>query len=76
MKTNFVSKYNYEELRAAAVSPNATQIDIDTLGEWFDCYGMDSWNGEYFDADNGLRLFPIYEEDEDENFTVIGYEFR
>lgn len=76
MNTKSFGKYSYEELRAAAVSPNATQIDIDTLGAWFDCYGMDSWNGEYFDADNGLRLFPVCEEDEDENFTVTGYEFR
>lgn len=75
MNTKTFGKYDYEDLRAAATAPGAEQIDIDTLGAWFEMYDMSDWNGEYFDAD-GLRLFPICEEDDDENFTVIGYEFR
>ena len=53
-------RYTYDELRAAAISPTATQEDIDAFGEWFEEFGFPYWTGEYFDADDGLRLYPIY----------------
>lgn len=77
MKTNYVSRYNYAELRAAATAPDAEQIDIDTLGQWFSLYGSQYWNGEYYDADDGLRLYEVTEWDEElDQGEVTGYEFR
>lgn len=67
--------YAYEELKAKAISPVAKQEDINALGEWFEAHGSMYWNGEYYDAD-GLRLFPIHEEVAEDEFEVIGYEFR
>lgn len=76
MKTNSFNYYSYDELRAKALSADAEQIDIDTLGEWFEEYGRDSWNGEYYDAD-GYMVFPVYSEpDEFDDVTIIGYELR
>lgn len=67
--------YDYQDLRAAAVRPGATQEDINALGEWFDRHGMMFWNGEYFDADEGLRLRPVWEWDEENDCgEVVGYE--
>lgn len=67
-------RYNYAELRAKAVAPGATQADINTLGEWFFQFGSD-WNGEYYDADGGKRLYPIYKQIDEDDFETIGYEF-
>lgn len=76
-----ISRYDYEDLRNKAIQPNAKQEDIDALGEWFEEFGYDFWNGEHFDADDGKRLFPIHDEHYDENgeliqADIIGYEFR
>lgn len=73
-----VSYYGYEELRKIALADDATQAGINRLGEWFDRYGSAYWNGEYYDAGDDVRLFPIYEpinEGEDQ-FEVVGYELR
>lgn len=71
-----IGYFDYHELRAATIAPNATQDDINRLGEWFNRYGEESWNGEYYDAD-GYRLFPVVEWDEEnECGNIIGYEFR
>ena len=66
-----VSKYDYESLRKRATKSDATQDDINRLGEWFESYGMNFWNGEYYDAD-GFKLFPVYtfdSEAEEYSFT-------
>ena len=74
-----MSYYDYPELRAKAVQTRA-QADIDALGEWFANYGSDFWNGEYYDAEDGLRLRRVEEpESFDENgevdcWKVVGYE--
>lgn len=68
--------YDYEVLKNKATDFNATQEDINALGEWFENYGMDFWNGEYFDADDGKRLFPIYKEAAEDEYVLIGYEFK
>lgn len=68
-------KYNYAEIRAAAIAANATQADIDRLGEWFEAYGQSYWNGEYYEAD-GVSLYPVYKETEPDEFELIGYEIR
>ena len=75
-----MNRYSYQELREAALSPAATQENINALGEWFERYGHenpDFWNGEYWDADDGMRLFPVYTDpDEYGDSDIIGYEFR
>jgi hypothetical protein len=68
-------EYDYSELRAAAFAPNATKDDILTLYRWFELYGDMFWNGEYYDADNGIRLYPVYEENSDD-FDVVDVEIR
>ena len=77
MKTKTYHRYSYADLRAAATGADAQQIDIDTLGAWFESFGETLWNGEYYDAGDDLRLFPIMEWDEDrDQGEVIRYEFR
>lgn len=65
------NRYNYDELRAAAISPSATQEDINRLGEWFSEYGEAYWNGYYYDAD-GYKLIPLYDIDEDWELVFTG----
>ena len=45
MKTKSFTRYSYADLYAAATAPNAEQIDIDTLGAWFERYDWHDWNG-------------------------------
>ena len=54
-------RYNYDELRAAAISETATKEDRLALFNWFEQNDMGDWNGEYFDMDDGLRLYPVHE---------------
>ena len=71
-----MSYYGYKDLLTAATDRNATQKDIDALGAWFEEYGAEYWNGEYYDVD-GARLYSVIEwDEEDEQGKVIGYEFR
>lgn len=71
-----INYYSYQELRAAATAPGATQADIDALGEWFSRYGDRYWNGECYDAD-GLSLYPVEKWDEEAaQGEIVGYEFR
>ena len=67
-------RYQFDELRAAALAPDATQANIDALGHWFETYGMADWNGEYFDVDGTNRLRPITTQTEDGDFSTTGYE--
>lgn len=68
-----MSRYDYKELRAKAVE-NPTFENCDVLADWLRNYDMRSWNGESFDIDDGLRLYPIYgDEDEDGCFPIIDY---
>lgn len=60
----------YEELRAAATADDATQEDINALGSWFESNGSAYWNGEYYDADDGIRLYPT------DYGETVGYEIR
>lgn len=66
--------YEYEELRAKAL--NGNQEDVNALGEWFEQYGDCYWNGEYYNADDGMRLFPVYEEMAEDEWELKRYEFR
>lgn len=68
--------YNYQELRQKAVAPNATQEDVNALGAWFLRHGEKFWNGESYDMGDGLRIFPIWEEIDEDNYEIVGYEIR
>lgn len=68
--------YDYAELREKALSPNATQKDLEALADWLMQHDSSAWNGEYYDIDDGKRLFPIYTETEPDEWTVTGYEIR
>lgn len=71
----YVGRYNYEDLRKAAIDDPIRENRM-ALGEWFQNYGMEFWNGTHFDAD-GFALIPIYEwDDETDTGTVIDYELR
>lgn len=71
-----MSRYDYKELRARAVETEAEE-DLAALGEWLERYGRCYWNGECYDIDDGLRLFPIYgEATEDGDYELSGWEIR
>jgi hypothetical protein len=67
-----VSRYAFEDIRAAADCPDEDVVDaaVNMLGEWCAEYDPQNWNGEYYDAD-GLRIFPRYIGEE-----LAGYEAR
>lgn len=66
--------YSYKDLRAA-VEAAPTQENVNALGEWFNAYGMCYWNGEFFNAD-GIYIYPVYKEIDEDEFEFIGYELR
>ena len=69
-----VSRYSYEELRAKATAPGASQSDVDALGQWFEAYGSRYWMGDRYDAD-GLYLYPLYKQIGEDQHDIIGYTF-
>ena len=71
---NKMNYYSYQELKAAVVAHPTTE-NINELGEWFNRYGNDYWNGEYYDADE-FRVYPVYEEVEEDEWELKGYEVR
>ena len=68
--------YDYQELKEKALSADATQEDINSLGDWFEQYGDRYWNGEYFRVENGIHLYRIEEEVDEDEWEVKGYELR
>ena len=62
--------YTYQELRAAAMSDAATAADRIRLFNWFEREDMADWNGECFDMDDGLSLYPVYEYEYDEDGEI------
>ena len=72
-----MNKYSYNELEAKALSPEATQTDIDNLGKWFELHGLMFWNGEYYEINSNNRLYPVYRETEPDEFELVrSYEIR
>lgn len=77
-----MSIYDYKELKERALSPSATQEDINALGEWFKRYGARYWNGEVYDIENGISIRPIYEPEETDDdgevlsWVTVGYELH
>lgn len=74
-----MNRYDYEELKEKVLSAEATQEDINNLGEWFEQYGDRYWNGEYYSVDDN-RLYPIYrriDDDElEEQYEIVKYEIK
>lgn len=71
----YVGQYNYDELERAALAATATADDIARLAEWFNRYGSEYWNGEYYDINGTDRLFPVYQEN-DGDFSIIAWEIK
>ena len=71
-----MSRYDYEELKNKALAQNAVQEDIDALGKWFEQYGVEYWNGEYYEIDSNNRLLPMYKQIDEDEFEIVGYEIR
>ena len=67
----------YEELLAAAFADDATQDDINALGEWFEANGLRYWNGEDYNIDGYHSIRPVYEWDEEtDTGEIVRYEIR
>lgn len=70
-----MTRYDYEELKNKALKTN-NQEDINALGEWFENYGMEFWNGEYYEIDSNNSIYPIYKEIDEDEFIITGYKIR
>lgn len=56
-----------------------TEENLTKLAEWFEAYGTEYWNGEYYTvAELDGRLFPIYADEDNENggYDIIGWELN
>lgn len=67
--------YDYNELKEKALASDATQEDINALGEWFSRHGMSYWNGECFHVDADHNLYPIHKEIGYDEYELVGYTF-
>lgn len=67
--------YDYQELENNAMN-RGTQEDLNALGEWFERFGSKFWNGESYKINSSYNLYPIYQEIDEDNFEIIGYEIR
>lgn len=68
-------RYNYKEICEKALASDATQEDINALGEWFERYGRSGWNGECWTVDAYHDLYPIHKEVGYDDYEVVGYTF-
>lgn len=69
----------YKELRDKALTNYSTFEDVDRLGDWCDTYwGADSryWDGFCYDTEDGLCVYPITIEVDEDEYERIGYEIR
>lgn len=71
-----MNAYNYKELREKALSTTATTENRLELFNWMEQYAMNEWNGECFDIDEGLSLYPIYEINDDDEINLIDAEIK
>lgn len=68
--------YEYNELRKKAIAPSSTKEERLALYHWMENYAMTEWNGEYFDIDEGYRLYPVWAEDEEGELDIVDAEVR
>ena len=71
-----IGRYDYEDLVSKALSAKATQEDINALGEWFDRFGSEYWNGEYYEIDSNHNIFPVIQMVEEDVFETVGWEIH
>ena len=73
----FDDYYNYKEIRAAALKPDATFKEKERLARWFDNTGT-GWNGEEYQIDADYRMRPVYEPDPEDpdDFIIVDYEIK
>jgi hypothetical protein len=64
-----LTRYNFEGLKEKAL--NGGQKEVNALGKWFELYGSQFFNGEYYEIDNQHKLFPVCETDLDEYGELI-----
>lgn len=50
-------------------------IPPNRLGEWFNLYGRDYWNGECYHVDQDNNLYPIQKEIAEDEWEIVGYTF-
>lgn len=62
--------YTYAELRKKALAADATAQDRLALYTWMEDKCMRCWNGECFDIDEGLNLYPVYDITYDEDGEI------
>lgn len=65
-----VSYYSFEQLKNKALNNNATQTDLLNLGEWFNNYGSQFWNGEYYEINSIYGLKPYYIVNENDDCVI------
>lgn len=68
--------YDYQEL-INAYKANRTEENLKALAEWFEAYGTEYWNGEFYNVEElDSRLYPIYEEVAEDEHELKGWELR
>lgn len=74
MKT--ITAYSYKELEAAALNTHS-QEDIKALAEWFENFSdYKFWNGECHKVNDQYSLYPIYKQNGEDEFEIVGWELR
>lgn len=70
----------YQDIISMIKSKGETPENLWLLGRWFEQYGYNFWNGEYFYTEktfNGRNLYPIYEYHAEYcSSCIVGYELR
>ena len=81
MKMYEALQRSYDELERKALAVDATQDDINALGEWFDSTpeARRYWDGESYHVTGDIYLYPVFrvtvDDDGDEVFDIIGWTF-
>ena len=52
-----MTRYDYQELREKAIE-NPTFENLEALADWLRNYDMNSWNGEFWNIDDGQKSAP------------------
>lgn len=77
MKAYGVCQNDYSVLVHRALAVNATEDDINRLGEWFRLYGYRFWNGEAYTIDECHTLhFVSGPVDEHMGSELIGFKIQ
>ncbi len=71
-----MTRYDYNGLKDKALSNNATLEDLKNLADWFDEFDPSSWNGEFYNMEDGMELVPEYAKDKDGEYYITGYYIR